>query len=106
MILQATPNNRASELALKVYSEVLDAVRADRMVRTWVERIGDELFIQGQHIDLSHFDHVWIAGAGKAAVEMAKAAVPAMAAAIRVILNCMDFSHPTANTGPPELDQR
>ncbi len=70
----ASPHNEASELALAIYSDVLDAVRADRLVHAAMQRVGDNLFIQGIHIDLSHFNSVWIAGAGKASVQMAVAA--------------------------------
>jgi len=75
MRLTATPHNLASELALEIYSKVLDAVRADTLVHQALQRIGDSLFIQGRHIDLSHYDRVWIAGVGKASVAMAKACV-------------------------------
>jgi len=74
MRLQATPHNLASEFALAIYGKVLDAVRSDVLVHQALERVGDALFIQGRHIDLTHFDRVWIAGSGKASVEMAKAA--------------------------------
>jgi glycerate-2-kinase len=69
----ATPFNRASELALAIYGKVLDSVRADHLVSDAVQRVGDALFIQGNHIDLARFDRVWIAGAGKASVSMATA---------------------------------
>ena len=68
----AKPHNLASTLALAIYSKVLDAVRADHLVTLAVQRIGDSLFIQGHHIDLNHFDRVWIAGSGKASVPMAR----------------------------------
>ena len=68
-----TPHNRASELALEIYANVLEEVRADRLVQRAVERAGDYLFVHGNHIDLSSFDRVWIAGAGKASVTMAHA---------------------------------
>ena len=74
MKLIAKPANTASGLALDIYSKVLDAVRADRLVGNALERVGDALFVQGQHIDLNHFNRVWIAGSGKASVSMAKAA--------------------------------
>ena len=74
MILDATPFNLASELALSVYGKVLDAVRSDRLVEASLERVGDALFVQGRHIDLSHYDRVWLAGSGKASVQMAEAA--------------------------------
>ena len=75
MHLIAKPHNTASTLALEVYSKVLDEVRGDRLVNKAVQRVGDALFIQGQHIDLNHFDRVWIAGSGKASISMAKATV-------------------------------
>jgi len=74
MRLRATPHNLASELALEIYAKVLDAVRADTLVRKTLDRVGDALFVQGSHVDLTHFDRIWIAGVGKASIEMAKAA--------------------------------
>ncbi len=74
MIVQATPYNAASEVALEIYGEVLKAVRADRLVERAMRRVGDQLFIQDLHIDLSQFKRVWIAGAGKASAAMARAA--------------------------------
>lgn len=38
-----------------------------------MQRVGDELFVQDRRIDLGRFERVWIAGSGKAAVEMATA---------------------------------
>lgn len=75
MHLIAKPHNTASTLALEVYAKVLDEVRGDRLVHKALQRVGDALFIQGQHIDLNHFDRVWIAGSGKASISMAKATV-------------------------------
>lgn len=72
--LTANPYNLASEYALNIYGKVLDAVRSDVLVHQAVQRLGDALFIQGRHIDLSNYDRVWIAGSGKAAIEMATAA--------------------------------
>jgi glycerate-2-kinase len=72
MLLQATPNNRASELALEIYERVLAQMRGDRLVHQAVQRVGSELFVQGQRIDLSAFERVFVCGAGKASCSMAK----------------------------------
>jgi len=69
----ATPYNKASEAALAIYGSVLEKVRADNLVRVALQRVGDSLFVQGLHIDLSHFDRIWIAGSGKASVPMGQA---------------------------------
>lgn len=74
MRLTATPFNLASEYALAIYGSVLDAVRSDILVQQAMQRAGDSLFVQGRHIDLSRYDRIWIAGSGKASVEMARAA--------------------------------
>lgn len=60
-------------MAIRIYERVLEAVRADRLVRAAVEREGDLLFVQGQPYDLASYRRVWIAGAGKASVAMAQA---------------------------------
>lgn len=73
MTVDATPFGPASELAVRIYERVLDAVRADRLIRGAVEREGELLFVQGQPYDLSAFRRVLIAGAGKASVPMAQA---------------------------------
>ncbi|MDR3690659.1 MAG: DUF4147 domain-containing protein [Fimbriimonas sp.] len=73
MNLSATPHNRASEHAIEIYRQVIEAVRADRLVSRAVQRAGDSLFIQQDRIDLSQFDRVWIAGVGKASCAMAQA---------------------------------
>ncbi len=74
----AQAHGRASELALEIFGRALDAIRADRLVEQAVQRVGDELFIHGERIDLSGFRRVHVLGAGKAA--------PAMAAALLSIL--------------------
>jgi len=74
MRVTATPHNVASEMALAIYAKVLDGVRSDALVHQAMQRVGDALFIQGRHIDLSHYDRVWIAGSGKASTDMARAA--------------------------------
>ncbi len=70
MLLQANPANRASELALQIYEQVLLRVRGDSLIRQAVQRVGSELFIQGHRIDLTAFDRVLVCGAGKASVSM------------------------------------
>jgi glycerate 2-kinase len=66
---------RAADVALQIFQSVLAVVRADRLVQQNVERVGDSLFVQGRHIDLSKFDRVFVAGAGKASAEMGRAVV-------------------------------
>ncbi|MEZ0324335.1 MAG: glycerate kinase [Fimbriimonas sp.] len=71
MLIQASPKNRASELALQIYKQVLGRVRGDFLVHQTVQRVGSELFIQGHRIDLSAFARVLVCGAGKASIAMA-----------------------------------
>jgi glycerate-2-kinase len=73
MQIAATPFNPASELALVVYEHVLEAVRADRLIVAAVTRHEDVLIVQGHPYDLSPFRRVFVAGAGKASVPMARA---------------------------------
>ncbi len=70
MDIQATPSSPAAEQALKIYSSVLESVRADKLVRDAVSLEGGLLFIQGRHVDLDAFNRVFVAGAGKASVQM------------------------------------
>lgn len=72
-IIQASPRSFAAQLAVSIYGDVLDAVRADRLVDQFVTLDGDILTIQGEAYDLRHFDRIFVAGAGKASVETAKA---------------------------------
>jgi len=73
MTLTATPRTNAGRLAVEIYAEVLDAVRADRLVRNFVAVDGDRLTIQHRAYSLADYRRVIVAGAGKASVEMASA---------------------------------
>jgi glycerate-2-kinase len=73
MRIEATPESKAARLALAVYSDVLDAVRADDLVSRALRLDGHWLRIDGQSIDLSAFDRILVVGAGKAATGMAQA---------------------------------
>jgi len=75
MTLRANPQNQAAVLALAVYSRVLEAVRADRLVEVAVQRADDVLVVQGRPYDLSLYSRVRVVGVGKASVAMAKAIV-------------------------------
>ncbi|MCC6729536.1 MAG: DUF4147 domain-containing protein [Chthonomonadales bacterium] len=63
----------AREAALTVYRAALEAVRADRLVRVAMAREGDRLRIAGEEISLAEREHLYLIGAGKAAVAMAEA---------------------------------
>lgn len=71
--IRATPHNRASREALRIYAEVLDGVRADRLMHDSVRRRDTMLEIQDKRLDLSSFGRVYICGAGKASFAMAQA---------------------------------
>lgn len=73
--MRATPHNRASEAALRIYEQVLQEIRADRLVRDAMQRDRDDLFVQGKYFDLVGYRRIFVAGVGKASVEMAAAAV-------------------------------
>ncbi|HSI72434.1 MAG TPA: DUF4147 domain-containing protein [Fimbriimonas sp.] len=62
-------------MALSIYARVLEAVRGDRLISQAVQRIGSDLFVQDQRLDLSAFSRVLICGAGKASVAMAQGLV-------------------------------
>ena len=72
MRVEATPRNRAGELALEVYLRTLEACRGDVLVREHVRLEGDILYISDQQYYLRDFDRVFVAGAGKASVAMAQ----------------------------------
>jgi glycerate 2-kinase len=70
--VQATPHNRAGELALEIYRRTLEECRGDRLVERHVRLEGDVLGIDGLDYDLRDHDRVIVAGAGKASVAMAQ----------------------------------
>jgi glycerate 2-kinase len=65
------PERRA--LVKSVQDAALAAVDPAEAVRRWVQREKDVLNIAGRDYSLASFEHVWIAGGGKAAVPMAAA---------------------------------
>lgn len=67
----AHPRNRAGELALEIYKSVLDAVRADRLVRQAVRLEGNALHAGGATIPLDGIRRILVIGAGKASAAMA-----------------------------------
>ncbi len=68
----ATPHNRAGEIALGIYEDVLRRVHGDALVRAAVAREGDRLRV-GEHVlDLGDFRRVFVCGAGKASAGMAE----------------------------------
>jgi len=69
----ASPRTRAGHLALEIYSQVLDSVRGDRLVRSFVDLDGDRLTIQDRAYSLADYRRVKVAAVGKASVEMAAA---------------------------------
>lgn len=72
MKIEATPRNRAGELALEIYRRTLEQVRGDRLVREHVHLSGRHLLIDDLSYHLSDFDRLVLAGAGKASVAMAR----------------------------------
>ena len=69
--LSQPPCTRSAEAALNIYQDVLSAVQPAVLIPQVVRRVGDALFIHNQHIDLSKFENVWVAGSGKASIPMA-----------------------------------
>ncbi len=65
------PSTHAGQLALEVYAGILSGVRADVLVEAAVRRAGDVLFVQDNAYDLTHYDRVFVCGAGKASALMA-----------------------------------
>jgi glycerate 2-kinase len=72
MHVDASPNSEAARLAVSVYSDVLDAIRADSLIARRVSLEGDTLRIDELALDLSRFDRILVVGAGKAATGMAQ----------------------------------
>lgn len=71
--VQASPRSFAAQLAVSIYGDVLDAVRADRLVEQFVTLEDGVLITQGEPYDLRHFDRIFVAAVGKASIEMARA---------------------------------
>ena len=72
MTIQATPHNRAGELALEIYRRTLEECRGDALVRQHVRLDGDILHIRDLQYKLADYDRVIVAGAGKASAAMAQ----------------------------------
>lgn len=75
MRIEATPRTRAGSLAVSIYGRVLEAVRGDRLVERFVHVDGNRLTVQDRSYDLARYRRVFVAGAGKASVEMASALI-------------------------------
>lgn len=73
MRIEAKPESEAARLALSIYADVLDAVRADVLVSRAMTLEGNCLRINGETIGLNEFDRILVVGAGKAATGMAQA---------------------------------
>jgi glycerate-2-kinase len=69
--IRATPHNQAGELALRIYSSALVAVRAERLIPKALRLHDSVLAIQEHTLDLADFERVLVIGAGKAAAAMA-----------------------------------
>lgn len=72
MRVEASSQSEVARLAVAIYADVLDAVRADTLVTRRVSLEGDRLRVGGSVVDLGRFDRILVVGAGKAAVGMAR----------------------------------
>ena len=63
----------SSRIARAIYTEALEAIRADRLVRAALTRSGDILHLGAQTFDLRRYRNIYVVGAGKAATGMAQA---------------------------------
>jgi glycerate 2-kinase len=82
MMIEATPHNRAGELALGIYERVLHDVRSDRLMRRAVSLDDGNLRIEARSpgnrlsrasVPLAEFSRIFVCGAGKASIGMASA---------------------------------
>lgn len=71
--IKAQPFNKSAEIALAIYADALMAVHPSQLVPKHLIRSGNTITAGEFSLDLSTFDNVRIAGAGKASVEMARA---------------------------------
>lgn len=72
MLVRANPTSRAAEIALQIYEQTLIRVDGGRLMSDAVHREADLLFIHDEPFDLTAFDRVLVAGAGKASTSMAR----------------------------------
>jgi glycerate 2-kinase len=72
MEIQATPYNRAGELALEIYRKTLSRIAGRSLVLESVQIDGDELKVGSETFDLSRYRRVFVCGAGKASPSMAQ----------------------------------
>ncbi len=72
MRIAATPRNRAGEVALEIYRRTLKRMRGDILVREHVQLREQDILTNDLIFNLSDFDRVIVAGAGKASAAMAK----------------------------------
>jgi len=70
MRIEATPRNRAGELALEIYRRTLEAIRGDRLVEAKVSLDGDKLIVDNLVLDLAGYERVFVCGTGKASIAM------------------------------------
>lgn len=69
--IEAFPGSEAGKIALEIYAEALESVRADRLIRQNLRLDGDILWIQSSSYDLGACERIILAGAGKASALMA-----------------------------------
>ena len=72
MEIQATPHNRAGELALEIYRKTLSRITGRSQVLESVQLDGNELKVGSETFDLSRYQRVFVCGAGKASPSMAQ----------------------------------
>lgn len=72
MTLQATPHSEAAKLALEIYRQTLEQIRGDRLIQSQVWMEGDTLNIDDIALPLPEYKRVFVCGAGKASVAMAR----------------------------------
>lgn len=72
MKIEATPRNRAGELALEIYRRTLEQIRGDRLVEAQVWLEGDMLFVDDIALNLPDYERIFVCGAGKASPAMAQ----------------------------------
>jgi glycerate 2-kinase len=70
MDIQATPHNRAGELALEIYRKTLSRITGRFQVLESVQLHGDELKVGSETFDLSRYQRIFVCGAGKASPSM------------------------------------
>lgn len=73
MRIEATPASEAAQLALAIYSDILDAVNADTLTSAFISVNSNRLRLGDQLLDLGKYSRIIVVGAGKASGGMAAA---------------------------------